>query len=495
MALRVLLADESTTIKKVMQLALQDFSVDVKSVHSGVDVVDVAKTFKPDVIFIDILLPKRSGYKVAADLKADPNLRSIPVVLMWSSFMELDLKNFESSRANQKLEKPFEVETLRSLILELVPKTQGQRLAHFLKFPQSFVDPLEKEEADKRPPPELLTAIKQANDLGTTPPPIPKASPATPKTPPQAAITPPPLPKIPAADEQAPPSVSGRWNMDSFDALNNLSDEVLKPSNPSPDDTQESIQLTSLKDVAKKSVTPPPAVTPPPIPSKSSKAEDDEMWAHQDLAKFKLDIPETDVVDDEISLVFDLDQVEEPKNTDFLLNQKPPPPTSSQATVPPAKVLPPATNRERVPKPEPSSLEDKTVVIRAPAKKTPDRHHPVGQLKDVDGEMISQFAIDEDLPDIDFELEEPPPPPPPPSTATMATHAEHEALRPAPLSAEDLETILRAQSREVIEEVVRRVVPEIATKLIKEELDRLLAQMAAEEKDDEIEDDDKDSEE
>jgi two-component system cell cycle response regulator len=50
MALRVLLADESSTIKKAIQMALSDLGVDVKSVPSGLDVLTVSRTFQPDIV-------------------------------------------------------------------------------------------------------------------------------------------------------------------------------------------------------------------------------------------------------------------------------------------------------------------------------------------------------------------------------------------------------------------------------------------------------------
>ena len=136
MALRVLLADESSTIKKVFQLALQDFAVEVKSMNLGVDVLPVAQTFQPDIIFADVLLQKQSGYEVSAELKKDDHLRNTPVVLMWSGFMELDQDKFEASGANAQLEKPFDVQALRQLIQNLVPKVQNQGLSSFLEFPQ-----------------------------------------------------------------------------------------------------------------------------------------------------------------------------------------------------------------------------------------------------------------------------------------------------------------------------------------------------------------------
>lgn len=136
MALRVLLADESSNIKKVMQLALQDFGVEVKSVPIGVDVIPVAKSFHPDIVFADVLLAKRNGYEVAGDLKADSVLKHIPVVLMWSGFMELDEAKAKQSKAERRLEKPFDAETLRSLVKELVPNTSGNLISQYLSFPE-----------------------------------------------------------------------------------------------------------------------------------------------------------------------------------------------------------------------------------------------------------------------------------------------------------------------------------------------------------------------
>lgn len=134
MALRVLLADESPTIKKVIQLALQDYSVEVKAVPVGIDVIPITKVFQPDIIFIDVLLVKKSGYEVARDLKRDPDLKKIPVVLLWNSLMGIDEAKAKESAADRRLEKPFEVETLRSIIQELSPKTISHPISSFLNF-------------------------------------------------------------------------------------------------------------------------------------------------------------------------------------------------------------------------------------------------------------------------------------------------------------------------------------------------------------------------
>lgn len=168
MALRVLLADESTTIKKVMQLALQDYGVEVKSVPVGLDVIPVATAFKPDIIFVDVLLQKRSGYEVARDLKMSPQFRSVPVVLMWSGFMELDEAKASEARVERRLEKPFDAEILRNLIRELVPKTQANRISDYLTFPTmpEFSEEPRSTESITSPPPGPGEEIFGLPELG-----------------------------------------------------------------------------------------------------------------------------------------------------------------------------------------------------------------------------------------------------------------------------------------------------------------------------------------
>jgi len=135
MALRVLLADESLNIKKNMQISLQDYGVEIKPLLTGEEVTAITKIFKPDIIFMDILLPKINGYDACSQLKNHPDFRHIPVILTWSNFMEIDEVKFRQSRANGRLEKPFDKQNLRKLIQHFVPRVKAQGLSEFLTLP------------------------------------------------------------------------------------------------------------------------------------------------------------------------------------------------------------------------------------------------------------------------------------------------------------------------------------------------------------------------
>lgn len=136
MALRVLLADESTAIRKAVLLVLADYGPDVKSVTSGLDVLTVAKSYEPDLIIIDILLTKKNGYEVSLELKTDDMTKNIPIMLMWSNFMQLDLTQFLASKANDSIEKPFDADDMKAKVEKLLPNLKNHPFKGLLNFPR-----------------------------------------------------------------------------------------------------------------------------------------------------------------------------------------------------------------------------------------------------------------------------------------------------------------------------------------------------------------------
>ncbi|MBC7371068.1 MAG: response regulator [Bdellovibrionaceae bacterium] len=263
MALRVLLADESSTIKRVMQLALQDFAVEVKSVPVGLDVLPVAKTFKPDIVFADVLLTKRNGYEVCMDLKNDPETVNLPVVLMWSGFMEID--EAKIALATAKLEKPFDAETLRQLVLDLVPKTQNNPVSPYLQFPKmpEFTEsPIKNEDSPRAPLAIDATVIRL-----TIQPTQVAAAPAKPAGIPKSA---------PIDFDRFDPSAAAE------EEIFGIPEAGSNPSYELPIVEADEEEFTA-------------------VPLKSSQQRDqheEDGWSQQDLKKFKIQIPEERIEDD-----------------------------------------------------------------------------------------------------------------------------------------------------------------------------------------------------
>jgi CheY-like chemotaxis protein len=269
MALRVLLADESSTIKRVMQLALQDFGVEVKAVPVGLDVLPVAKTFNPDIIFADVLLAKRNGYEVCAELKADAETQSVPVVLMWSGFMEVDETKINQSAPDGRLEKPFDAEALRKMVQDLVPKTQDNPISAYLQFPK-------------------MPEFKE------TPAPAAAKKPAATK--PSAVASTPPTAAKPAG--KIPDSVP--MNFDKFDPISMGNDDVFsipeEDTNSGLTRTAHGIPMIGSADANPDDefgvVAEDEEFASVPLNSSQQKDQmEDDGWQRQDIKKFKIDMP------------------------------------------------------------------------------------------------------------------------------------------------------------------------------------------------------------
>jgi DNA-binding response OmpR family regulator len=116
MARRLLLADDSITIQKVVELVLSEEDFEIKSVNNGEDALNLIDTFKPDVVLADIEMPKINGYKLCEKIKQSPSTARVPVILLAGAFEPIDATLAREVGADDSVIKPFESHELISKI-------------------------------------------------------------------------------------------------------------------------------------------------------------------------------------------------------------------------------------------------------------------------------------------------------------------------------------------------------------------------------------------
>ena len=116
MSKKLLLADDSITIQKVVELILADEDFEIKSVSTGEDAWNVIKEFKPDIVLADIEMPEMNGYQLCDHIKNDEDTRDIPVLLLAGAFEPIDEEMVKEVKADDYLVKPFESQELISKI-------------------------------------------------------------------------------------------------------------------------------------------------------------------------------------------------------------------------------------------------------------------------------------------------------------------------------------------------------------------------------------------
>jgi len=113
---KLLLADDSITIQKVVELILTEEDFEIKATNNGEEAMAVVSSFKPDVILADIEMPKMNGYQLCEKIKQDPATRDIPVILLAGAFEPIDEELAKQVGADDYVVKPFESQELISKI-------------------------------------------------------------------------------------------------------------------------------------------------------------------------------------------------------------------------------------------------------------------------------------------------------------------------------------------------------------------------------------------
>ncbi|MFA5839433.1 MAG: response regulator [Candidatus Margulisiibacteriota bacterium] len=120
MTKKILVVDDEADIIKIVTVRLKAAKFDVISATDGKAGLEMAKKEKPDLIILDLMLPKMDGYMVCGLLKHDFNFKNIPIILFTARDQAVDKQKGMEVLADAYITKPFEPETLISKVNELL---------------------------------------------------------------------------------------------------------------------------------------------------------------------------------------------------------------------------------------------------------------------------------------------------------------------------------------------------------------------------------------
>lgn len=120
MSKKLLLADDSITIQKVIQITFAHEDYDLTITDNGDAALAKAQELKPDLVMADVYMPGKNGYELTTAIRQDPALKGTPVLLLAGSFEPFDEEKAKSCQANDWIEKPFESQNLIDKVAELL---------------------------------------------------------------------------------------------------------------------------------------------------------------------------------------------------------------------------------------------------------------------------------------------------------------------------------------------------------------------------------------
>jgi CheY-like chemotaxis protein len=119
-AKRILICDDDPVILRLLQVNLELEGYDVLQAHHGEEALEIAGAEHPDLIILDIMMPRLDGYQTAERLKADDATKEIPIVFVSAKAQQSDIDKGKSYGVAEYLTKPFDPTDLLEIVERLV---------------------------------------------------------------------------------------------------------------------------------------------------------------------------------------------------------------------------------------------------------------------------------------------------------------------------------------------------------------------------------------
>lgn len=124
---KLLLADDSITIQRVIELTFSGEDIEVVSVGDGALAIERLQSDRPDIVLADISMPKRNGYDVTTYVRSQPDFAHVPVLLLAGAFDPVDQARADEVGCDGVLVKPFEPQQVVARVRELLPRAEASR--------------------------------------------------------------------------------------------------------------------------------------------------------------------------------------------------------------------------------------------------------------------------------------------------------------------------------------------------------------------------------
>ncbi len=113
---KILIAEDERDIRDLITFTLRFANYDVVAASNGEEAVNLAKQEVPDLILMDVRMPRMTGYEACAAIKAQPNLKDIPIIFLSAKGQDSEIQAGLQAGAVEYLLKPFAPDQLTARI-------------------------------------------------------------------------------------------------------------------------------------------------------------------------------------------------------------------------------------------------------------------------------------------------------------------------------------------------------------------------------------------
>jgi DNA-binding response OmpR family regulator len=121
---RVLVVDDDRDIRDLVTFKLEQAGYEVRQAEDGLQGLEAVRSWAPDLVVLDVMMPGLSGVDVTRELRADPATASTPVILLTAKAQEADVETGFVSGADDYVVKPFSPRELVSRVQAVLARAR-----------------------------------------------------------------------------------------------------------------------------------------------------------------------------------------------------------------------------------------------------------------------------------------------------------------------------------------------------------------------------------
>lgn len=125
MATSVLIADDDPSISRALSFLMQREGHDVRTAANGEETLAAIKTQPPDIVLLDLMMPRGNGYEICRTLRADPSYDGVRIVMLTAKGGEADQRVGMELGADAYISKPFAIGEVVSCVKEVLARRLG----------------------------------------------------------------------------------------------------------------------------------------------------------------------------------------------------------------------------------------------------------------------------------------------------------------------------------------------------------------------------------
>jgi two-component system phosphate regulon response regulator PhoB len=122
---KLLIADDEPGIRRLVRMTLESDDYEIIEASNGDEALELARHHKPALVLLDVMMPRRGGFDICRELKADPETAAITIVILTARAQEADQHEGRAAGADDYFMKPFSPVALMRKVDEILTQRES----------------------------------------------------------------------------------------------------------------------------------------------------------------------------------------------------------------------------------------------------------------------------------------------------------------------------------------------------------------------------------